>query len=360
MNHLKSFWPRGLAECPEVAFAAPSTLPRTVRDDWMFEEDVAAAELLKAYSVQSLDGFGFQSDDDALIRAGGALIQYLTEIRPAGVTHLKDVQIRRPGRVMLLDEMTRRNLELIEPLRSGEEGGTLLDVLDGSVTPMGGRLLRRWVLEPLIVAEEIWARQEAVAECVDSPELRDALRRALKGVSDLERLAGKIGTLRVGPRDLGSLRSSLESLPAVAEAAGMASSALIQSLGTDLDCMEDVLELLTLAVAHDPPAALHDGGVIRAGWSQELDEIRAVRDGARDFIASLQTRERERSGISSLKVGFNKVFGYYLEVTKANLNKVPDDFRAEADAYERRALLHSRTQGVGREGLWGRRSDRAA
>ena len=104
------------------------------------------------------------------------LIQYLAEIRPAGVTHLKAVQIRRPGRVMLLDEMTRRNLELIEPLRSGEEGGTLLDVLDGSVTPMGGRLLRRWVLEPLVVAEEIWARQEAVAECVDSPELRDALR----------------------------------------------------------------------------------------------------------------------------------------------------------------------------------------
>jgi DNA mismatch repair protein MutS len=318
--------PRALAESPEIAFAAPSTLPRTVRDDWMFEEDIAAAELLKAYSVQSLDGFGFQSHDDALIRAGGALIQYLAEIRPAGVTHLKAVQIRRPGRVMLLDEMTRRNLELIEPLRSGEEGGTLLEVLDGSVTPMGGRLLRRWILEPLVVAEEIWTRQEAVAECVASPELRDALRRALKGVSDLERLAGKIGTLRVGPRDLGSLRNSLESLPAVAEAAGNASSDLTQSLGTDLDCMKDVLELLASAVADDPPAALHDGGVIRTGWSQELDEIRAVRDGARDFIASLQARERERSGISSLKVGFNKVFGYYLEVTKANLDKVPDDF----------------------------------
>ena len=318
--------PRALAEDEELAFAAPPTVPWTVRDDWMFERDVAAPELLQAYSVQSLDGFGFQAADDALVRASGALIQYLAEIRPAGVTHLRPVRIRRPGRVMLLDEMTRRNLELIEPLRAGEEGGTLLSVLDRSVTAMGGRLLRRWMLEPLVVADEIWSRQEAVTELFDRPGLRNAVREALGDVADLERMAGKIGTMRISPRDLAGLRRSLAILPEIQTATGDASTSLVRSVGAELDCLQDVHDLLGRAIADDPPAALHDGGVIRDGWSEELDEIRAVRDGARDFIASLQVRERERTGIGSLKVGFNKVFGYYLEVTKANLDKVPDDY----------------------------------
>ena len=318
--------PRSLAEDPLVDRAAPPTLPRTIRDDWMFEEDVASSELLKTYGVRSLDGFGFQSDDGELIRAAGSLVQYLAEIRPGGVTHLQPVRIRRPGRVMLLDEMTRRNLELIEPLRVGEEGGTLLDVLDETVTAMGGRLLRRWVLEPLVEPEAIWARQDGVRELVDQPELRDGLRRALAGVSDLERLAGKIGTLRVGPRDLSSLRHSLERLPSVRELASGAETPVIRDLGAELDCLEDVADLLGRALGDDPPAALHDGGVIRDGWSDELDDLRSTRDGAKDFIAGLQVRERERTGIGSLKVGFNKVFGYYLEVTKANLDRVPDDY----------------------------------
>ncbi|MDX1646152.1 MAG: DNA mismatch repair protein MutS [Longimicrobiales bacterium] len=318
--------PRALADSPELADAAPVGVPRTVRDDWMFEEDVASEELLRVYGLQSLDGFGFQSRDGPLVRAAGALIQYLGEIRPSGVTHLKPVSIHRRGRIMLLDEMTRRNLELIEPLRSGEEGGTLLDVLDDTVTAMGGRLLRRWVLEPLVVAEEVWRRQEAVTELVDVPELRDDLRDALVKIGDLERLAGKFGTQRVAPRDLATLRRSLRRLPTIREAAGAAASEMIRHSGVELDCLEDVERLLGDAIADDPPATLQEGGVIRPGWSEELDEIRDVRDGAREFIARLQTRERERTGISSLKVGFNKVFGYYLEVTKANLDKVPGDY----------------------------------
>ena len=318
--------PRALAEDGELDRAVPGGVPRTIRDDWMFEEDVCGPELLRVFALQSLDGLGFQSDDAGLVRAAGSLIQYLGEIRPAGVTHLKPVRIQRPGRIMLLDEMTRRNLELIEPMRGGEEGGTLLDVLDHTVTAMGGRQLRRWVLEPLVGPEEIWARQDAVTELVETPELRQRLRDALSGVSDLERLAGKFGTLRVAPRDLMSLRRSLERLPAIQESCSQASSELLRSLGVEIDLLEDVRDLLSRAIADDPPATLQDGGVIREGWSTELDEIRGVRDGARDFIASLQVRERERTGITSLKVGFNKVFGYYLEVTKANLDKVPDDF----------------------------------
>ncbi len=317
--------PRELSEDPSVGRCVPD-VPRTVRDDWMFEEDVSSTELQKVYAVQSLDGFGFQAGDEALIRAAGSLLQYLAEIRPAGVTHLKPVRIRRPGRIMLLDEMTRRNLELIEPLRLDEKGGTLLAVLDDTVTAMGARLLRRWVLEPLVVADEVWLRQDAVSEFVDRPELRDGLRQALGGVSDLERIAGKIGTLRVAPRDLMGLRRSLELLPSVRESARGAESEQVRSLGADLDCLEDICDLLARAIADDPPSTLHDGGVIRTGWSEELDEIRAVRDGARDFIAGLQVRERERTGIGSLKIGFNKVFGYYLEVTKTNIDRVPDDY----------------------------------
>jgi DNA mismatch repair protein MutS len=299
---------------------------RTYRDDWMFEEDVCAEELLRTYGLQTLDGLGFQASDGVILRAAGALVQYLREIRPSGVTHLQAVRIRRPGHVMLLDEMTRRNLELVEPLRAGEEGGTLLDVLDDTVTAMGARLLRRWILEPLVVPEEIWRRQDGVRELVDEPSLRSRIRDALKGVRDLERLGGKIGTGRVSPRDLAGLRSSLHNLPAVRDAGAGAVSAVVRESVGDLDCLEDVADLLGRAISDEVPATLQEGGVIRVEWSEELDELRDVRDGARDFIAGLQTRERERTGISTLKVGFNKVFGYYLEVTKSKLHLVPDDF----------------------------------
>ena len=291
--------PRSLEDAKELDAAAPaSVVPRTIRDDWMFEADVSTDELLRVYRLESLDGFGFEPDDQPLIRATGGLLKYLKEIRPAGVTHLQPPRIRRPGSVMLLDEMTRRNLELIEPLRGGDEGGTLLDVLDLSVTAMGGRLLRRWILEPLVVADEIWQRQDAVRDFVEHPELRNRLRDALSDVTDLERLAGKIGTGRVAPRDLLGLRRSLERLPAIRALGAEAEAEMVADLFGELDCMEEVHDLLLRAISYDAPAALHDGGVIRQGWSDELDELRSVRDGAREFIASLQLRERERTGVS--------------------------------------------------------------
>jgi len=299
---------------------------RTHRDDWMFEADVCADALRRAYGVRSLDGFGFESSDRCLIRAAGALVQYLAEIRPSGVGHLRPVRIVRPGHAMLLDEMTRRNLELVEALRPGEDGGTLISVLDETVTAMGARLLRRWILEPLVVPEDIWRRQDAVRELHERLELRAAMSEALRGVGDLERLAGKLGTGRVAPRDLLGLRRSLMRLPVLRKAGDGAEAELLRELAADLDCLEDVVDLLDRAIAEDPPATLQEGGVLRRGWSAELDELRDVRDGAVDFIARLQARERERTGIGSLKVGFNKVFGYYLEVTRANLDRVPDDF----------------------------------
>jgi DNA mismatch repair protein MutS len=298
----------------------------TERDPWLFDSALTRDELARRYRVQSLDGFGFEDGDGLLVRAAGALIAYVHEIRPAGVAHLRPPRVLRPGASMVLDEMTRRNLELVEPLRAGEAGGTLLEVLDEPVTAMGARLLRQWVLRPLVDAPGIWARQESVAELAAEGELRRGLRSALRPVSDLERIAGKLGTGRVAPRDLAGLARSLGCLPIVRQVASRATSELLQRVGSELDLLEDVAELLASALADDVPATVQHGGVIRTGYNEELDDLRGVRDGAVDFIATLQVRERERTGIGSLKVGFNKVFGYYLEVTRSNLDRVPDDY----------------------------------
>ena len=299
---------------------------RTYRDDWVFDYASAADEMKRRYGIQSLEAFGFQREDRLLVQATGALLAYVAEIRPGGVGHLRPPQIIRRGTAMLLDEMTRRNLELVEPLRVGEEGGTLVWVLDETVTAMGARALRRWILTPLVDAEEIWRRLEAVAELFDVPDLRTRLRDALGRMTDLERLAGKVGAGRVSPREFLGLGLSLAELPAIQEAGADAVSTFLRGLVTEADLLQDVRDLVEVAISPDAPASLQDGGIIREGYSADLDELRATRDGARDFIAGLQSRERERTGISSLKVGFNKVFGYYLEVTKANLDKVPDDY----------------------------------
>ena len=299
---------------------------RTYRDDWVFDYASAADEMKRRYGIQSLEAFGLQREDRLLVQATGALLAYVAEIRPGGVGHLRRPQIVRRGSAMLLDEMTRRNLELVEPLRTGEDGGTLVWVLDETVTAMGARALRRWILNPLVDAEKIWRRQEAVAELFDAPDLRARLRDALGRMTDLERLAGKVGAGRVSPRELLGLGRSLAELPEIQDAGASAESAFLRSLVTEMDLLQDVRELVEMAISADAPATLQDGGIIREGYSADLDELRATRDGARDFIAGLQSRERQRTEISSLKVGFNKVFGYYLEVTKANLDKVPDDY----------------------------------
>ncbi|HKK09120.1 MAG TPA: DNA mismatch repair protein MutS, partial [Gemmatimonadota bacterium] len=293
---------------------------------WRFEPRMADELLREHFGVAGTEGFGFRLEEEPhLVAAAGAMVAYLREVRPAGVDHLRTPRVERAGRYVHLDEMTRRNLELVRPLRP-EVGGMLLEVLDRTRTAMGGRLLRRWVLHPLLELAEVHARQAAVAELVEDGERRRELREGLADVRDLERLAGKIATGRVAPRELLSLAASLERLPALAAALEGAGSERLAGLADGFDAMEDVRDEIGEAIDPDAPAALKDGGVIREGHSAELDDLRATRDHAVDFIADLQARERERTGISSLKVGYNKVFGYYLEVTKANLDRVPDDY----------------------------------
>lgn len=298
----------------------------TVRPAWLFDVEAAREELVRRYGVQSLDGFGFEPGDDSFLRAAGALVTYVEEIRPGAAEHLRAPRIQRSDAVVALDSMTRRNLELIEPLRPHDGDASLLSVLDATRSPMGGRLLRSWLLAPLLDEHEIWRRQAAVAELFDSPTTRKQLRSALGSIRDLDRLGTKLGSGRAGPRELLALATSIQELPALAAAASALESEILHELTSEMDLLDDVETHISEAIAADTPAALNEGGVIRSGFNRELDELREVRDGARDFIAGLQTRERERTGISSLKVGYNRVFGYYLEVTRPNLSRVPEHF----------------------------------
>jgi DNA mismatch repair protein MutS len=300
---------------------------RTFRGGWLFERAHAAEALRRGYGVLSLDGFGFQSGDGDLIGACGGLLSYLQETQPLATRSLRPPRIVVGGDRMPLDEMTRRNLELVEPIAAQVGAPTLLSVLDQALTPMGGRLLRAWLLSPLRALDPVRARHAAVAELVERPELRRGLQSELREIRDLARLAVKVGSARCSPRDLLAVRASLERIPFLGAGLADASAALLREHRDGLDPLEELASLVEAAIDPDAPAIVSEGGVIREGFDAELDELRSVRDGAVDWIARMQARERERSGIASLKVGFNKVFGYYIEVTRANLDRVPADFQ---------------------------------
>ncbi len=313
---------------PEGAAAlAPPGVLVTRRERWEFDPVLAAEDLARRYDLASLDGLGLGAEDALAVGAAGALLRYLGDLQPGGLPQLRRPVARRAEGRLYLDAMTRRNLELVEPLRPGGEDATLLAVVDRTMTPMGARLLRDWLLAPLTDPAAIAARHEAVGALVSDEPRRTALREALDGVRDLERLGAKAAARRATPRDLGGMRDSVLRLPRLAAAIGS-----LYGLDAGLDLLVDLASALAAALVDRPPAALGDGDVFRPGHSPALDELRALRDGGRSYIASLQSRERARTGIGSLKVGYNKVFGYYIEITRANKDAVPSD-------YERRQTL---------------------
>jgi len=317
---------------------AASVTTVTTREAWEFDPELAREDLTRTYGIASLDGLGVGADDGPAIGAAGALLRYARELKPGGLPHLAHPTIVRRGDVLPLDEMTRRNLELVEPLRSGgdAEGATLLGVIDRTLTPMGGRLLRRWLLAPLVDPAAINARLDAVAVLVGDSRGRERLREALDGVRDLERLAGRAALGRATPREMGALRDSILRLPDVAGAVGgfdgRERSTLLEASAHELDLLTDIGEELARAFVEHPPAQLDDGDAIKPGYDRDLDDLKAARDGGKQYIAALQSRERDRTGIASLKVGFNKVFGYYIEVTHTHRDRIPSD-------YERRQTL---------------------
>jgi DNA mismatch repair protein MutS len=299
----------------------------TEREVWEFDAGLATDELVRHFGVASLDGFGISATDTSAVGAAGALFRYLRELQPAGLPQLGRPIVERPGGAMPLDEMTRRNLELVESLRGGSEG-TLLSVLDRTATPMGARTLRLWLLSPLVVKAEIDARLDAVGAFVARPTARQALRDALGGVRDIERLGAKAASGRATPRELRALGDSLNRLPAARAALNEVTiCGRLDAIAADWDACADVANMIVETIVADAPVAFGEEPAIASGVDAELDSLRDVRDGGKDLIARIQADERQRTGIASLKVGFNKVFGYYIEVTKSNLHLVPGDYQ---------------------------------
>ncbi|HYL31006.1 MAG TPA: hypothetical protein VEU27_13900, partial [Gemmatimonadales bacterium] len=280
----------------------PALLTR--RESWEFDPDLAREELPRRFGLASLDGLGLEPGDAPAIGAAGALFRYLGELQPGGLPHVARPVVRRSDAHLWLDEMTRRNLELVEPLRAGSRGATLLETIDRTLTPMGARLLRQWLLSPLRDPAAIGRRLDAVEVMAADGRGRARLREALDGVRDLERLAGRAAAGRATPRELGALRDSFRRLPDVLESlAGLADRGRSSALGeleAEFDLLGDLAAELGAALEDRPPAILADGGAIRAGYDPGLDELRDLRDGGKRYIATLQQRERERTGISSL------------------------------------------------------------
>ena len=286
----------------------------------------ASEVLLRHFGIKSLNSFGLE-DAAAAVRAGGALLSYLNDTQRRVLSHITTVNVYSVESYMLMETATRRNLELTQTLRDGEYRGSLLWLLDGTVTAMGGRLLRQWVLQPRLDRQEIIQRLDAVEELVRDTPMRTRLREQLAGIHDLERLVGRITYESANPRDLAALGKSLEKIPGLNQILADAQEARLQELARGLEPLPELRELLRSSLIDSPPAVVRDGGLIRPGYSRELDQLRAATREGKSWIAALEAAEREKTGIKSLKVGFNKVFGYYIEVTKANLASVPGHYQ---------------------------------
>jgi len=303
----------------------------TPLDDWLWQAEDAESLLIRHFGVQSLDGFGLTGKTEGII-AAAACLRYAQETQRAGAAHVADIIYFEPQDHLVLDNITVRNLELVQGLGEGGATRSLLEVIDQTVTGMGARLLRAWLLRPSVHRGEVEARQAGVAELHTSQLKRDRLRTALKQVADLERLTGRLNLGSATPRDLNALRTSLERVPEIRELLVNAGSSLLQVLSESLDELADVRTLIELSIEDDPPLKVVDGGVIRNGYSPELDAVRSLGRDAKQTIAALEAEERARSGIGSLRVRYNNVFGYFIEVSKANAARVPPD-------YERRQTL---------------------
>jgi len=294
--------------------------------DWVFAEDRAAGLLADFFPNTSLEAFGCAGLSGA-IGAAGAVLHYLQETQKGTLSHLQPLKTYQAHDFMVLDDFTRRNLELTGTLHDGRRKGSLLGVLDRTVTAMGARKLRHWITHPLIDLEMIRLRHGAVEELVSQSLLREELRAAIDGIYDLERLNGRIALATANAKDLVALRSSLQKLPDLLEKLAVAADPLLGSLCDEIDPLPDLKDLLARAIVDDPPFVLREGGLIRSGFHEELDELRTISREGKGWIARLEQEEKARTGINSLKVRFNKVFGYYIEVTRSHLDRVPEDYQ---------------------------------
>jgi DNA mismatch repair protein MutS len=315
-----------LAGESETAAGLDAIRTKTAVEEWVFTAEYAVPLVRNHFKVHSLDGMGLGGHEAATV-AAGALLHYMRATKQGGLEHVDGLRFYERSTCLELDAVSVRNLELVEPLFSGESAQTtLFYTMDACCTPMGKRLLRASLLRPASGLGEIEARLEAVGEAAGDLRRREELRRSMDGVLDLERLLGRVALDSAGPREVMALAKTLGCLPGMVAAVRLFQSARWQVLGESVDPLEDLHEMIVRTIAEEPPVSIGDGGAIRAGVDPDLDELRELSRSGRQALAAIEERERERTGIGSLKVRFNNVFGYYLEVTKANAKSVPADY----------------------------------
>ena len=297
----------------------------TEMDEWSFEFNTSKDALLSHFGTASLKGFGCE-DFTVGVTAAGVISRYVEHSISGGMSHITRLTPIRNDEFMGLDDFTIRNLELFNSLSTQGTHGTLINILDKTITPGGGRLLRRRLKNPLTHRATIERRLARVTGFMDAQELRSEVRRRLSGCSDMERLVGQLNRGRATPRDLAGLRSSLDLIPILQQLLAASKSSALRDLARQFKDTSDIATRIGETIMDSPPLSISVGGVVRAGVDRELDELRSIAKGGKDWVASLERTEKKRTGIPTLKVGYNKVFGYYLEVTKVHLDKVPDTY----------------------------------
>lgn len=297
----------------------------TKLDDWIFNREYAKEILLKHFGTVNLKGYGAGEMETAL-PAAGAVLHYLQETQKTNLAHLTKLTVYNPSEYMVLDWSTKRNLEITYSMVDGGKDGTLFAVLDRTETPMGGRLLKKWISSPLTKLEPILQRQESVEALYNVKKTREKLKKSLSNIGDLERLISRICTGRATPREIVSLKYSLLEIPEIVKVLYEIDNPVMNKLREALVPLNDVTTKINEAISDNPPLSLADGGVIKRGYSIELDEMREILYSGKDWITDLQKVERERTGISSLKISFNRVFGYYIEISNVHKDKVPPEY----------------------------------
>lgn len=295
----------------------------TLIDDWIFNYDYAKDLILENFKTVTLKGFGIE-DFSAGVISSGAALNYLKETQKIALSHLTKISAYNPNDYMLFDQSTKRNLEITYSMQSGVKEGTLIDILDKTVTAMGARLLKKWITAPLLNKDAILKRQESVEELVLQKNIRKNLFDHLKEIGDLERLISKVCTGRANPREIVNLKSSLKKTPFLIKELKNANVKTLSRICKELNPLENLVFAIEEALIDSPPLSVADGGVIKEGFSPELDELRDISVNGKNWINDLQTKEREKLNISSLKVSYNKVFGYYINISNSHKDKVPD------------------------------------
>ncbi len=302
-----------------------SNIRITKVDDWIYTYDFGKDILLEHFNTKTLKGFGIENMNDGLISAG-VVLHYLKETQKAGLSHINKIAVYNPSDYMMLDFSTKRNLEITFTIQDGAREGSLISILDKTETAMGGRLLKKWISAPLRKVEPILQRQECIAEFKSNKVLRKNIQNELKEIGDLERLISRVCTGRANPREIVGIKSSLKKIPLIKQLLDQAKTKTLNTINDSLNELQDIVEKLELSISDNPPLNISEGGIIREAFSPELDELRNLSKNAKNWIANLQKTERERAGIPSLKVGFNRVFGYYIEISNTHKSKVPENY----------------------------------